>query len=112
MKVNRAIFQSRFAYLSEDFGEELAMKKFNLTEDQLLQIVGIYVKGQRRGLLRGKIIWTKCTKGGWVKTGPYDWETGRACGYVCPPGKCSDFQLVDSWTGEPYHWTRSELVDM
>lgn len=109
MTVNYAIFQGRSAYLSEDFGKELAMKKFNLSEAQLEQIVGRYVRGKRKGLLKGKIVWTKCTKGGWVKTGPYDWDAERACGYVQPVGKCKDFQLVDSWTDEIIRWRRNSL---
>ena len=102
MKVNYAQFISRFAYLSEDFGHDLTMRKFNLSEEQLEQIVGKYVRGKRKGLLKGKITWTKCVKGGWVKTGPYDHDAMRACGYVQPVGECKDFQLVDNWTGEPY----------
>lgn len=100
MKVNRAIFQSRFAYLSEDFGKELAMKKLNCTEEELEKIVGRYVKGKRKGLLKGKIAWTKCIKGGWVKTGPYNEELMRATGYVAIPNSCKDFAIVDSWTNE------------
>ena len=102
MKVNYAQFISRFAYLSEDFGRDLAMRKFSLSAEQLEQIVGRYSRGKRKGLLRGKIVWTKCVRGGWVKTGPYDQDAMRACGYVQPVGKCKDFQLVDSWTNEPF----------
>lgn len=100
MKVNRAVFQSKFAYLSEDFGKELAMKKLNCSEEELEKIVGRYVKGKRKGLLKGKIIWRKCTRGGWVKACPYDHETMRATGYVAVPGRCSNFAIVDSWTGQ------------
>lgn len=82
MSINYAQFVSKYAYLSEDFGRDLAMRKFDLTEKQLKQIVGRYIRGKRKGLLKGKIIWTKCVKGGWVKTGSYDWDAGRACGYV------------------------------
>ena len=109
MKVNYAEFQQGYAYLSEDFGRDLAMRKFNLTEEQLEQIVGRYVKGKRKGKLKGKLVWTKCVKGGWVKTGPYDWDIGQACGYVAQKGKCDDFKLVDAWTGEPINWNRNNL---
>jgi len=109
MKTNYAVFTEGYAYLSEDFGKQLAMKKFNLSEKQLEQVVGRYIKGKRKGLLKGKIIWTKCTKGGWVKTGPYDWDVEQACGYIAQPGKCNNFSLVDGWTGEPYHWNRDQL---
>lgn len=100
MKINRAIFQNKFAYLSGGFGRDLAMKKLDCSEEELEEIVGRYVKGKRKGCLKGKIIWTKCIKGGWVKTGPYDHEAGRATGYVASPGRCGDFAIVDAWTGE------------
>ena len=108
MAVNRATIVDRFAYLSEDFGKELAMKKFNLTVEDLEQIVGRYVKGKRKGLLRGKICWVKCIKGGWVKTGPYDHEAQRANGYVESPGRCSNFNLYDAWTDELIRWSRDK----
>lgn len=108
-KTNYAQFRSSFAYLSEDFGKELAMRKFDLTEEMLEVIVGRYVRGKRKGCLKGKIIWTKCITGGWVKTGPYDFEIGQAQGYVQSKGKCQDFQLVDSWTEEPIRWNRTEI---
>lgn len=109
MKTNYAQFRDGYAYLSEDFGKELAMKKFNLTEEMLEIIAGRYVRGKRKGLLKGMIVWTKCIKGGWVKTGPYDFEAGRAQGFVQTKGECKDFQLVDSWTREPLRWNRTEI---
>ena len=100
MNVNRATFQSKFAYLSGNFGKELAMKKLNCSEEELEKIVGQYVKGKRKGLLKGKIVWRKCIKGGWVKTGPYDFDAERATGYVAVPNRCDEFAIVDSWTGD------------
>ena len=106
---NYAVFVDRYAYLSEDFGRDLAMRKFGLCENQLEQIVGRYIKGKRKGKLKGKIVWTKCIKGGWVKTGPYDWDVGQACGYVASPGKCDNYILVDAWTSEPIYWNKDKL---
>lgn len=55
------------------------------------------------------IVWTKCIKGGWVKTGSYDHEQMRAQGYVAQKGRCSDFQLVDAWTSEPICWSKESV---
>lgn len=107
---NYAQFITRFAYLNEPFGMELALRKFELTEEQLESIVGRYVRGKRKGLLKGKIVWTKCVKGGWVKTGPYDFDAMRACGYIAKPGHCSEFHLADSWTGESIKWNRDNFI--
>lgn len=109
MNVNYAVFMDNYAYLSEDFGRDLALKKFDLCEEQLEKIVGRYTRGKRKGKLRGKIVWTKCVKGGWVKTGPYDFDADRANGYVASKGKCDNFLLVDAWTGEPIIWSKDNL---
>lgn len=110
MGVNYAQFKDGSAYLSEDFGKQLAMKKFDLTEQQLEIVVGYYVKGKRKGLLKGMLTWTKCIKGGWVRTGPYNWDVGKATGYVATPNTCRDFQLVDAWTREAILWNKQEVV--
>jgi hypothetical protein len=102
VKTNYAQFKESFAYLSDDFGKKLAMRKFDLTEEELERVVGRYVRGKRKGQLKGMIIWTKCIKGGWVRTGPYDHEQMRAQGYVAQKNRCQDFKLVDAWTKQPY----------
>jgi len=102
--VNYAIIKPKFGYLSDLFIANLAMIKFNLTLEQLEKIVGRNTKGVRKGQLKGKLTWKKVVKGGWVKTGPYDEDRMRAHGYVAVPGKTFDYQLVDSWTNEPYHF--------
>lgn len=96
--VNRWQYQYSGAYLNTEFGLELACKKFGLTPDQLKEKVGVYVRGKRKGQLKGKLIWAKVTKGGWVKTGRYDFETMTANGFIAKPGTCFAFQIVDSWT--------------
>ena len=76
-----AITQTQVAYLSTEFGLALALRKFApITEDQLATLMGRYTRGARKGLIRGRVEWTKCTTGGWVKTG------GRGDGHVCRPG--------------------------
>jgi len=67
------------AYLSTDFGEEMARRYFG---DEIVDEMPRYVRGKRKGQLKGQICWTKVTRGGWVKTGAYDGEAGHGCGYV------------------------------
>lgn len=93
MKVNYAEYESRSAYLSTDFGVELAQKKFGLTLEELEQKCGRYVRGVRKGKLKGAISWHKVIKGGWVKTGAYDHDQGRAHGFVAKNGVCFAFCL-------------------
>jgi hypothetical protein len=59
----RADFFTRSAYLSSDFGESFARKYFG---EEVLKDLPRYVRGKRKGLLKGKVAWTRCTRGGWV----------------------------------------------
>jgi hypothetical protein len=96
--VNRYQCQNAYAYLNTDFGLNLACKKFNLTPDQLKELVGVYSKGKRKGQLKGQIVWLKVIKGGWVKTGAYDHDTMTPSGFVVKPGVCFAFQIIDPWS--------------
>ena len=102
--MSHAVIESRQGYINEEFIHDLAMRKLDLTADELEQIVGRYSKGKRKGQLRGMLLWKKCVKGGWVKTGPYDQDAMQACGYVQRPGATWDYQLVDSWTLQVLPW--------
>jgi hypothetical protein len=93
MTVNYAETQCRCAYLSTDFGAQLACRKFNLSFDELAEKVGRYSRGKRKGQLRGSISWHKVVKGGWVKTGRYDHEESRAQGFVARVGVAFAFTL-------------------
>jgi hypothetical protein len=88
-----------YAYLSSDFGRDLAMKHFRLTLDELEAKVGRYQKGKRKGELKGKLTWDKIEKGGWYKTGRYDEDAQIASGYVTY-AQTFNYNIVDSWTGE------------
>lgn len=96
--VNRWHYSDNCAYLSTDFGRDLALKKFNLSLEQLTEIVGVYKKGKRKGMLKGKLVWNKVTKGGWVRTGAYDWDVMQAQGFIAKPGVCFGFAIVDDWS--------------
>ena len=101
MGVNYADIKYRDAWLSTDFGRDYAMKIFNLAESDLEKLVGRYTKGKRKGLLKGKIVWSHAVKGGWVKTGRYDCDMMRASGFVVRPNKRFGHQIiVPLWNGE------------
>lgn len=95
--VNRWQYKHGYAYLNTAFGMELACKKFNMTPEQITEKVGVYQRGKRKGQVKGQLQWLKVTKGGWVKTGAYDHEQMRACGFVAKPGTCFAFMIVDPW---------------
>jgi hypothetical protein len=78
--------EQKQCWLSTPFGADYACKVFGLTPAELEALVGRYVRGKRKGELRGSIAWSKITRGGWVKTGAYDFDENRACGFVVRPG--------------------------
>lgn len=91
-------FQSEFheGFLNQRFVLDLACRRLRLTEEQIEKAVGRYIRGAHKGQLRGKLTWHKVTKGGWVKTGAYDWDTNHAQGYVVKPGITYAYKL---WLG-------------
>ena len=68
-----AKFTNGKSYLSTEFGENLARKYF---DDEVINDLPKYVKGKRKGKIKGSITWSKCLSGGWVKQG------GHMEGYV------------------------------
>jgi hypothetical protein len=94
-RVNRYSYTEKCCNLSNAFGLELAIKKFNVTEEELAKLVGRFKRGPRKGLLKGKISWLKITKGGWVKTGSYDFDEMKANGFVFRMiGFCFGFRIT------------------
>jgi hypothetical protein len=59
----------REAYLSSEFGLNLALKWTGLTEEEIAKYLGRNKKGKRKGLLKGSICWLKVDSGGWVRFG-------------------------------------------
>lgn len=59
---NYAYIEERSAWLSTEFGEKLARKYFGSQVDDLPR----YVRGKRKGQLKGQFNWMKVEKGGWV----------------------------------------------
>lgn len=51
------------AWLSSEFGESYARRIFG---DEIVDGLERYKRGKYKGKLKGKIVWRKITKGGWV----------------------------------------------
>lgn len=96
--INYAQFSSHNTYLSNEFGRDFAMRTFNMTLEDLQKLVGVKTRGKRKGMLRGYIFWKKCIKGGWVKTGKYDFDTMQAHGHVQMPGMVAVCLTDDKFT--------------
>jgi len=75
----RAEFITEMGYLSAPWAEKLAREKFG---DKQIDALTRYVRGPRKGLLKGWLMIKRCTRGGWVKTGSYDFAAMQGCGYV------------------------------
>lgn len=97
----RARIVQRHAYLSDDFGKDYACKVFKMSEDELENKVGRYVRGKRKGLLKGKLVWLHCVSGGWLPK-PY------GGGAVIMPNTRAGHKIVDSWTDETIY---SNIID-
>jgi hypothetical protein len=68
----------RTAYLSTDFGEEIARKWFG---DESVDSLPRYTRGPRKGRIKGAVTWSKVVRGGWVRTGR-ETANSEASGYV------------------------------
>lgn len=87
MGVNYAIREKKDAQLSTDFGRQLVTRYFGQqAADAIYEVAPKYKRGPKKGQPKGWVMWTKCTKGGWVRTGSYDHDSARGQGYVMAPG--------------------------
>jgi len=98
--VHYAKFSYKTASLASDFGFDLAVKWFG---KEAIDALPKFKRGKKVGKTKGTILWKKVFKGGWVKTGSYDFETETADGYVERRvnqiiGKCL---LIEAWGGPP-----------
>lgn len=75
---NYAQIDSRSAYLSTEFGEEIARKWFG---DESVDALPRYTRGPRKGKIKGAVTWSKVVRGGWVRTAR-ETASGDASGYV------------------------------
>ena len=58
-----AYIEERSAWLSSEFGEKMARHYFG---DQVIDELPRYVRGKRKGQIKGKLCWLKVERGGWV----------------------------------------------
>ena len=93
---NFADIRTRDAWLSSEFGENMARRYFG---DKAVDNMPRYVRGKRKGLLKGQIQWRKVERGGWVS----DKSAINGRGYVENRlGKVIAADLViPEWGAEP-----------
>jgi hypothetical protein len=67
--------------LNDDFIMQLAIKKLGMTQLELENLSGRFIKGKRKGQLKAELRWTKCEVGGWnyaeqrvYKPGSFNYE--------------------------------------
>ena len=75
---NYAQIEDRLVYLSSDFGEEIARRWFG---DETVDSLPRFVRGPRKGKIKGAVTWSKVVRGGWVRTARAT-ANGDAEGYV------------------------------
>lgn len=82
------VVEAKAAALSGDFGVKMLRLKFPEQADKVLEELGTYSRGPRKGLPRGYIHWDKVSEGGWnyghssfpigvVRPGSYNWCVSR-----------------------------------
>ena len=89
MSTNSYKCELKSAPMSSEFGLNYAMKVFKKNEEEFKSLCGTYkrdTKYAKIGDIKGWINWYKVVKGGWCKTGAYDFEAGRGCGFVVKNG--------------------------
>lgn len=96
--MTHAVYETKSAWLSSEFGESYARR---LMGDEAVDNLPRYVRGKRKGCLKGRLIWKKCVHGGWVGKGSIP-DGGGPVGFVeYRVGKTTDAVLVHGEWGEP-----------
>ena len=78
MSVNYAEYYCRQGWMSNDFIENFARRYFG---DEVVDSLPRYVRGKRKGQIKGMLQWSKVAKQGWCRTGGRD-NDGYATGFV------------------------------
>ena len=76
--MSRAVYEVKSAPLASEFGESYARR---LLGDEAVDNMPRYVRGVKKGRPKGRLVWRKCVKGGWVGQGSVP-DGGGAVGYV------------------------------
>lgn len=98
MAANFAQTELKTAKLSQDFGESFARRIFG---DETVDSLPRFVRGPRKGKLKGFIGWKKCVKGGWFKTGPGYYQDTNS-GYIMKPGPIEWVLLSEDYVENDY----------
>lgn len=87
MAVNYAIRETKSSPLASTFAREFMERQFGkLATDAIYDAAPKYKRGPSKGQPKGWVMWEKCIKGGWVRTGAYDHDSMRGNGFVMAPG--------------------------
>lgn len=106
-----ATIETKSAPLSSDFARDFMARRWG--DDftaAVYEAMPRYQRGPRKGEIKGRLFWTKCTRGGWKRTGPS--YHGSPQGHVVTPGS-SDLRIglgydCPSETGiSPDYWPSS-----
>ncbi len=108
---NYAQFRGSSALLFTPFGEQMASRHFSVEE---LERVPRYVRGKHVGAMKGRIVWSKVVRGGWVR-GARATASGDASGRVeNRVGKIIDVRIEPDSYGNGVHLeprARQDLED-
>lgn len=87
MSVNYAAREFKNTNLASDFAKQFVTRHFGeLATEKIYAALPLFKRGRFKGQPKGWLLWTKCTKGGWVRMGSYDHDAGRGNGFVMQPG--------------------------
>lgn len=80
-----AQIETKSAPLSSDFARDFMTRRWGAEfTAAVLERMPRYQRGPKKGTVKGRLFWTKCTRGGWQRTGPS--YHGSPQGRVVTPG--------------------------
>lgn len=98
---HRAEYYIKTAPLSSDFAREFLGRRYGeALTSEIYAALPKFTRGPRKGLVKGFVRWIKCTKGGWMRTGPSYY--GTPTGQVLTPGT-HRVEVMLSLEAETYH---------
>lgn len=98
--MSTAKFEKKTAWLGTEFGESYARRLFG---DAVIDSLPRYTKGKNTGKFKAEIAWLKCTAGGWVRLGAYDYDRGHGNGFVENKAGSTVYAVLrDGYTGERF----------
>lgn len=89
----------RDAWLSSEFGEDFARRIFG---DEVVDGLPRYVRGKRKGAIKGIIRWDKVERGGWVREYGVENRVGRVIrATLLMPVWGGDDEIISVWELPP-----------